>query len=212
MSKVRVLIWLRISALHKDTSAGFGGDWTLPSLLVLSPLEPSSEAEFILQIAGYPRGPRPWRSSLQDWSGWALHPVRNIPGIQTGNRPTNQLGSLSGLQPTAACSLLLTGIDRADGANHHLRDFFCCVAWFPMEIPVLPASDPETPLPGGISKCLAEDEITSTWQNKPPRPSSSNSSNNNNTERRKEHGLTGSEGNLSLELASPSLLHHPDFP
>lgn len=36
---------------------------------------------------------------------------------------SNQLG-LSGLQPAAACSQLLTGIDGADGVNHHPRDFF----------------------------------------------------------------------------------------
>lgn len=104
---------------------------------VLSPLEPSSEAEFILQTAGHSHGPQPLvgAPALQDESWWAPLSFRSISGIQTGNRPTSQPGSLSGLQPTAAYSLLLTCIDGTDGADHHLREisffcFPCCVAWF----------------------------------------------------------------------------------
>lgn len=79
---------------------------------------------------------------------------------------SNQLG-LSGLQPAAACSQLLTGIDGADGVNHHPRDFFyfLCFALLgfnPMAHSVQMASDPEIPLPGGISKWFAKDKITST--------------------------------------------------
>lgn len=101
-SKVRVLSWW--SALHKDTPAGCGGDWTLLSLLcylLLSPAQGRSSSSR-LRVILVALGPR-WRSSLRDQSGWALLPVRKHPrdsNWQLSNRPTGQL-----VWPPAHCYL-----------------------------------------------------------------------------------------------------------
>lgn len=114
--KVGVAILRRISALHKDSAAGLWR-WLNPSIPpVLSPLEPGSEAGFILQIAGYPGGPRPWRSRLRGWSGVsAASSSKTSRGFELETvQPADWIARLAS-SPTLLVRHFLTGIDRADG-------------------------------------------------------------------------------------------------
>lgn len=88
---------------------------------------------------------------------------------QPSNQPTGQL-----VWPPAHCCLFTAAnVYRRNwwGRSSSERDFFFFVflavllgfySQGALSIPVMAASVPETAVPGGISKCLAEDEITST--------------------------------------------------